>query len=208
MSWSGPSGGRSLGDRPSAREIFRDRIQRNPEVCSNCFRHIRDVFYPHDVALSKRGDHTITKQALVRYYIPKGERTQSARLPEETAAENPPSSCARCGSIRGSTVRPLPMGRAVAYGWELSRTLAAFDIVHSPLALGFVVAHRKRFPALASRDDETFEVAIATALPYTGPELSDVLRETGDDPARSAAVGADGRLAPPFAPALPAPADK
>lgn len=176
---------RSPGSRPSAQEIFRDRIQRNPEVCSNCFRHIRDVVHPHDVAMSKRGDHTITKQSFVKYFVPKGERVVSARIAEESPARSPPNACRNCGSIRGSTVRPLPMERAVEYAWNLSRTLGAFDIVHSPLAIGFTVAHRKRFPEFGSRDDATFEAAILVALPDPRPDLEDVLLGTRDDPART-----------------------
>lgn len=163
-------------------DVYVELVQQNPEVCSNCFIKIRDVWFPHATALDKRGVHTATWRSLVRYYISKPDRVESANV--ETAS-NQPNACANCGSIRGSTVRPLPSERAVEYAWNLSRTLARFGVEHDPLLLAFVVAHRKRFPDFGSRDDDNFRVATSYAIASTSPSIEDVLVPGPEDPART-----------------------
>ncbi|MDY6780412.1 MAG: hypothetical protein SV760_07700 [Halobacteria archaeon] len=171
----------SIENTPADR-YFVDLVQRNPEVCTNCFLKIRDVHFPHDFALDKRGEHTKTWKSLVRYFIGKGERTESAAI-DEDGAKNPPHACANCGSIRGSTVRPLPKDRAVDYAWNLSQTLAAFDVEHNPLTLAFVVAYRKQFPRFGSNDDDTFATAVEYAVDETSASIEDVFAYGPDNPA-------------------------
>lgn len=170
-----------------ASAAFKNLIQSNPEVCSNCFLHIRDIYYPHDDALDKRGAHTETYKGLVRYFLPKSNRVSRAKIPEDTSARNPPLSCDNCGSIRASTRRPLPTDAAVSYAWNLSKTLAHFDVEHDPLLLAFVVAHRNRFPALSGRDDETFREAVEFAAAETDTSYQQLLTPNRADPARTEA---------------------
>lgn len=164
---------------------FKGLIQKNPEVCSNCFLKIRDVYFPHSDALDKRGDHTETWKGLVRYFISKPDRVERADVPESNSASNPPSSCENCGSIRGSTRRPLPRHIAIEAAWNLSETLAGFGVRHDPLLLAFVVAHRQRFPHTAGRDDDTFREAIAFAAADSAEGYHQLLTTTLADPART-----------------------
>ena len=163
-------------------DVYVELVQQNPEVCSNCFTKIRDIWFPHAVALDKRGRHTQTWQSLVRIYVSKADRVEDAGV--ETA-RNPRKACASCGSIASSTMRPLPADLAIEFAWNLSTTLAAFGVEHDPLLLAFVVAHRKRFPDFGSRDDDTYRVAVEYAIDETSPTIEDVLVPGPTDPART-----------------------
>jgi hypothetical protein len=167
-------------------KVFVDRIQRNPEVCSNCFVKIRDVVIPHSWRRSVR-------EGLVRYYVSKETRTESAAI-EGDRAGNPPKACKNCGSIRGATNRPLPKSRAVEYAWNLSTTLRELKIDHNPVVLAFVVAHRKRFPRFAMSDDDTFRLAVEYALDATEYGMADVLGTKGIDTDPANIVRDDGRF--------------
>lgn len=167
-------------------KVFVDRIQRNPEVCSNCFVKIRDVVIPHSWRRSVR-------KGLVRFYVSKDTRTESAAI-EGDGARNPPKACSNCGSIRGATTRPLPKSRAVEYAWNLSTTLAELKIDHNPLVLAFVVAHRKRFPRFGMSDDDTYRLAVEFALDATEYEMADVLGLGGLDADPANIVRDDGRF--------------
>lgn len=162
-------------DEPDPADLFVDELQRNPEVCSNCFQKIRDVVLPWSWRKSVR-------KGLVRYYLSNPARTESATFAEGTA-RNPPKACSNCGSIRGSTSRPLAKELAIEYAHNLSETLAQFGVEHNPLVLVFVVAHRKRFPEFASADEDTYRVAIEYAITYTRFDMRDVLSTGDDDPA-------------------------
>jgi len=164
-----------------ATDVFVELIQRNPEVCSNCFLKIRDVWFPHAVAASKRGRNTHVWKSLVRYYISKPDRVEDG---DGETARNPPKACANCGSIN-ATMRPLPKERVPEYAANLSRTLAGFGVDHNPLLLAFVVSHRKRFPDFGSTDGDNFRVAVEYALAETSPTIEDVLVPGPDDPART-----------------------
>lgn len=168
-------------DDTEAARIFVDVLQRNPEVCSNCFTKIRDVWFPHDFALDKRGEHTVSWKGLVRYYISKQNRVESAAIDGESG--NPPNACSNCGSIRGSTMRPLPKERAIEYAWNLSKTLRELHVEHNPLLLAFVVAYRKQFPDFGSRDDDTYRTAVEYAIADTDLGFDDLLSNGPTNPA-------------------------
>lgn len=170
---------KAIDDTEAAR-IFVDVLQRNPEVCSNCFLKIRDVYFPHDFALDKRGEHTWTWKGLVRYYISKPDRVETAAV---EGSGNPPNACANCGSIRGSTNRPLPKDRAVEYAWNLSSTLSNLDVEHNPLLLAFVVAFLKQFPEFGSRDDDNFRTAVEYAIADTDLGFRELLTNGPANPA-------------------------
>jgi len=163
-------------------DVFVELIQQNPEVCTNCFLKIRDVWFPHAVALSKRGRNTHVWRSLVRYYISKPDRVEDG---DGETGRNPPKACANCGSISNATMRPLPKERVPEYAANLSRTLAAFGVDHNPLLLAFVVAHRKRFPDFGSTDGDNFRVAVEYAIDETSPTIEDVLVPGPNDPART-----------------------
>ncbi|OYR81689.1 hypothetical protein DJ71_13035 [Halorubrum sp. E3] len=165
-----------------ASDVFVELIQRNPEVCSNCFLKIRDVWFPHAVAASKRGRNTHVWKSLVRYYISKPDRVEDG---DGETARNPPKACANCGSISNATMRPLPKERVPEYAANLSRTLAGFGVEHNPLLLVFVVVHRKRFPDFGSTDGDNFRVAVEYAIDETSPTIEDVLVPGPTDPART-----------------------
>lgn len=187
-------------DETDVEAAFKELIQKNPEVCPNCLLRIRDVFFPHSNALSKRGDHTETWKGLVRYFIAVPDRVERATFPGESAS-NPPLSCENCGSIRASTRRPLSKETAIAYAWNLSESLAYFGVEHDPLLLAFVVAHRQRFPQTAGRDDDTFREAVEFAARETSTSYQQLLTRSLADPARVDDVD----HAPIDAPQLPAP---
>ena len=177
-----PGVGRGDNRVPPAK-VFVERVQRNPEVCSNCFLKIRDVVIPHSRRRSVR-------KGLVRYYVSKETRTESAAIDGDSG--NPPKACSNCGSIRGATTRPLPKPRALEYARNLSTTLAELKIDHNPLVLGFVVAHRKRFPRFAMSDDDTFRLAVEFALDATEYDVGDVLGLGGLDADPANIVRKDG----------------
>lgn len=177
-------------DTETARDVYRERIQQNPEVCSNCLTHIRDVVLPHS-------EKKEIAKGLVRWYEAKPDRTNRANVPETSSARNPPRCCANCGSIRSTTRRPLQYDRAVEYTWNLSRTLLDLEVEHNPLVLAFVVAHRKRFPRFGSNDDDTYQVALEYALPSTTGSIDAVLRPGLADPAR---IDTDPRVDHPALP--------
>lgn len=197
-------------DETEAAAAFKNLVQSNPEVCSNCFLHIRDIYFPHSTALDKRGAHTETYQGLVRYFLPKRNRVERANVPEDQSARNPPLSCGNCGSIRASTRRPLPTHLAIAYAWNLSATLSHFGVEHDPLLLAFVVAHRNRFPALSGRDDDTFREAVEFSAAETATSYQQLLTPNRADPARvdAAQPAPDVDHATPSTPQLPPPADR
>jgi hypothetical protein len=161
---------------PSPGDVFVDVLQRNPEVCSNCWLKIRDVILPYSWKKEVR-------KGLVKFYTAKPDRTEPAKFPGESS-RNPPKSCSNCGSIRGSTVRPLPKDRAIEYAWNLSETLCLLEVEHDPLVLAAVVARRKRFPRFGSTDDDNYRVAIEYALEHTDFSIEDVLEAGRTDPAR------------------------
>lgn len=163
-------------DEPSAGDVFVDVLQKNPEVCSNCWLKIRDVVLPYSWKKNVR-------KGLVRFYVAKADRTEPANIPENRSG-NPPKSCSNCGSVRGSTMRPLPADRAIEYAWNLSETLRLLDVEHNPLLLAAVVARRKRFPRFGSTDDDNYRVAIEYALDHTDFDFADVLEGGRTDPAR------------------------
>lgn len=199
--WSGPD---DVDDDLDVGALFRDDLQRNPEICSNCWTHIRDVVFPHDSASGDRGENTETWKGLVRYYVSKPDRTESARIPGQSPTRNPPRSCSNCGSIRGTTFRPLSRTRAVEYAWNLSATLRRFDVEHNPVVLALTVAHRKRFPEFASRDDDNFRLAVEYAVEF---HARDVLVPGPTDPARVVQDDHGNEIVEPRIdrPALPAP---
>ena len=180
-----PGVGRGEDDVPPS-NVFVKRVQRNPEVCSNCFLKIRDVVIPHSWRRSVR-------KGLVRYYVSKDSRTDSAAVDDDSAS-NPPKACSNCGSIRGATTRPLPKERAVEYAHNLSGTLAELHVDHNPVVLAFVVAHRKRFPRFAMSDDDTFRLAVEYALDATDYEIGDVLGLGGIDADPANIVREDGQF--------------
>jgi len=166
-------------DDTEAARIFVDVLQRNPEVCSNCFLKIRDVVLPWSWKVSVRA-------GLVRFYVSKPDRVEKAHV-DDGRARNSPNACANCGSIRGSTVRPLPKDRAIEYAWNLSQTLDELDVAHNPLLLAFVVAYRKRFPDFGSRDDDTFRVAVEYAIDATDYGFPDLFANGPSNPAWTSA---------------------
>lgn len=198
-------------DDTEAARIFVDVLQRNPEVCSNCFLKIRDVWFPHFVYGNNtmRSERSFSWKGLVRYYISKADRVESAAV-DDGRAGNPPNACANCGSIRGATTRPLPKDLAVEYAWNLSSTLENLNVEHNPLLLAFVVAHLKRFPEFGSRDDDNYRTAVEYAIGDTDLGFRELLTNgpanpawTDDDPlverpALPAATGERRRRVRPF----------
>lgn len=164
-------------DDPDAATYYVDDIQQNPEVCANCFRKLRDVVIPHSPKKSVRA-------GLVRYYVPKDDRVETAKHPAEAPSRNPPNACSGCGAIRGATKRPLSTDDAVQYARHLSDTLADLGVQHDPITLIAVVAHRKRFPRYATRDDDTFHVAVDYARDGSDYTIADVLSTGATDPGR------------------------
>lgn len=192
--WSGPD---DVDDDLDVDALFRDDLQRNPEVCSNCWTHIRDAVLPY----SWKSE---VSKGLVRFYVSKPDRTESATFRDDHSARNPPKACRECGSIRGTTFRPLSGTRAVDFAFNLSATLARFDVEHNPVVLALTVAHRKRFPEFAGRDDDTFRLAVEYAVEYHARE---VLRVGPTDPARVVQDANGDEIVRPRTnrPALPAP---
>lgn len=145
--------------------VFKQEIQRDPEICSSCFLQNYDVIIPYSPRRSVR-------PGLVRYFIPANDTTrplsQAAR-----ECSNPPRAC-QCGRVGTLRDRPLPKDRAIDYAWNLSKTLAQKGIEHNPLLLAFVVACRKRLPEEASRDDRNYDLATAQSLPTYQFDFSDL----------------------------------
>ena len=184
-------------------DVFVEEIQKDPEVCNNCFRKNYDVILPWSWKRTVR-------KGLVRYYIPANSTTESAPHAGETC-RNPPRACL-CGRIGGYTDRPLQKWRAVDFAWNLGETVTRKGYTVDSLLLASVVLFRKQVPRFGSRDDENFAVALTRSLATTSYSWDDLLRDGVrddvlnariDDPDDPASWGDFRRLRSGNVPALP-----
>jgi hypothetical protein len=182
-------------DDTEAARIFVDVLQRNPEVCSNCFLKLRDVVFPHDSAKSFRSPNSHTWKGLVRHFLAKPDRVERAAV--DSGAGGQPTNCENCGSIRGATRRPLSRPRAIEFATNLSETLTLLDVDHNPLLLQFVVTLRNLFPRFATRDDDTFRTAVEYAIDDTDHTVADLF---ADGPRSPVVEDADPFPTPPKLP--------
>ena len=157
---------RDLSATSFADSTFVSEIQRDREICSSCFLRTHDTIIPYSPRPSVR-------RGLVRYY--KGRDETTTHVPSAaTVARDPPRAC-DCGSIGGTTQRPLSKRAAIAAARNLSRTLTAKGVEHNPLLLVAIVTRRKRTPEHAGRDDRNFAIATSRALAATGESFADEL---------------------------------
>lgn len=155
-----------------ADDVYQSHIQQDPEICNTCFRRVRHVILPHSYRRQ-------TKGGLVRYYKAR-EGIASSEHGAADVASNPPRAC-QCGEI-DTQLRPLSKSDALKAAFELSARLTAKGHEHNPLVLVATVTLRKTCPKFATRDDDTFEQAVANALDRTGTAVADLLLADYDYP--------------------------
>ncbi|WP_248908135.1 hypothetical protein [Halocatena marina] len=155
--------------------LFKEEIQRDPEICSSCFLKNYDVVHPYS-------HRTSLRRRFVRYFVPSGDTTQA--IPQAgIPTRNPPRAC-ECGRLGPLRSRPLSKEHAIEAAWHLSRTLAQKGIEHDPLLLVATVLSRKTAGGNQSmRDDSNFAVAVERSLLHTEYSMDDWLTESGTQPA-------------------------
>ncbi|MWG36492.1 hypothetical protein [Halomarina oriensis] len=165
---------------------FHQDIQRDPEICSGCFRQNYDVLYPWS-------DSKTTRAHLVRYFVPAQDTTESLPSAGDTA-RNPPRACV-CGRIGKLRNRPLSKADALACARRLSTQLSRKDIEHNPLVLQAELQRLKSCPATTMFDEPNFDTAVQRSLARSDHSMRDALHPTHDDTTPALPEGTGRRVA-------------
>ena len=140
-------------DETSARDVFKNLIQRDPSVCNHCFSEKYDSFV-HEYWT---GDTWMMRKD--RQWA-----DESGNLPAEPAGEGTRPTCA-CGS-RYEHYRPISVSDAIEFAHNLSNSLRMRGVDHDKNTLIDAVHDLARRPENQHRQDEgVFQAAIGRSLP-------------------------------------------
>lgn len=146
----------------SERSVFKDEIQRRPEVCSNCFR------ITHEITEGRRWFGELGWIEL-EYWL---GCEHTALVPHARLTAGEKRACG-CGVHQNSTtVRPLSKHRALSFASNLADTLEELGVDFDREALIDTVRAYKSDPDHASRDDAVFDRAVTVAC-HRAPHASE-----------------------------------
>lgn len=202
-----------------AEDTYTESILENGNVCSRCFRRVRELYLvavPAEHA-EQHGDHlSVAEEPTAgtgHAVLEESRQAQDADVvcpprveaaaadllvecddldPEVLRATPPQARVCKCGAVDNDSGRATMLKReAMKLAWRASKRLSEQDVAHDREMLLETVWNRKRQPDLAGRDDEILGHAIRYAV-----EMARLGRSTAREPVQDGkCLVADGEQA-------------
>lgn len=177
--------------RPTPTEVMADeplfqRVQRDPEICTNCFRRFQQVYAINGVWLHGQdaGAHHLRDSIADIVTDERIPDEENPRVPKDLPSHGTRPVC-RCGYPAGETNRPLDKRRFMEYGTRLFTRLqehTAHDLAPRPFYRHLYTL--KTDPAEQFADDRLYARAAQEALRRArmrGPHGTDADSRTETD---------------------------
>ncbi len=145
-------------------DVFKDLVQRDSDICNNCFRRTHDT-YERNYAIDTFRDGNETKLWAREVDLP--DRSwpridQVTYVPGDDASEGTHLIC-RCG-VSGDPIRPVSTDVAMKYAKRIVDRLAEKNVDFDSDTLLDTVRHKLKQPEYQGRQDEVFSDAVVQSI--------------------------------------------
>lgn len=142
--------------------IYKEKIQQNPDVCSNCFRRNRDRF-PINAVMNEGTVYPI-RQSLQPIV---SDKTYPRDSLESVNIDNGTAFACQCGVISPfTTIRPIDNSEMIDYAHRLRETLENGGVSMDHDTFYSTIRDLKNKPEEQGHDDRVFERATQRAVDH------------------------------------------